>query len=86
MSSCQVMFNLLAVRGAAIPRLTRLINDPSVSAEQKAEYQEQLYQEKVKAERGQRENSLRRHNLLPAVFALLTAMGKSGKMGELNLL
>jgi hypothetical protein len=76
------MFNLLAVRGAAIPRLTRLINDPQVSDAEKMAYQDQLFQEKTKAERGDRENALRRHNLLPAVFALLTAMGKSGKMGE----
>ena len=44
--------------------------------------EEQLAQEKTKAQRGSVENSLRRNNLLPAVFAMFKAMGESGMMGE----
>lgn len=76
------MFNLLAVRSAAIPRLTRLIADPSTSAAERLQMEDQLEHERNKAKRGELENSLRRHNLLPTVFALLQAMGESGTMGE----
>jgi ubiquitin carboxyl-terminal hydrolase L5 len=78
------MFNLLAVRSAAIPRLTRLIADPQTSAAEKMQMEDQLEHEKNKAKRGDMENSLRRHNLLPTVFALLQAMGQSGSMGTAN--
>lgn len=78
----QVMFNLLAVRSAALPRLKRLIADQSTPAELRIQLEDQLEHEKAKASQGARENALRRHNLLPAVFAMLTAMGKSGQMGE----
>ena len=81
------MFNLLAVRSDPLPRLTRLISDPSTPAHQKMVYQDQLVQEQTKGKRGAVENALRRNNLLPVVFELFKAMGESGKLGELpNLL
>ena len=75
------MFNLLAIRSAAIPRLTRLIHDPTTPAEFKLQYSDQLEHERVKTARGSTENALRRHNLLPVVFTLLKAMGERGVMG-----
>jgi len=75
------MFNLLAVRSAAIPRLTRLIKDESTSAGERLQMGDQLEHEKNKAMRGDTENALRRHNLLPAVFAMLKAMGETGSIG-----
>jgi len=76
------MFNLLAVRSTAIPRLTRLIADPKTSIGERMQLEDQLQHEQNKAKRGDMENSLRRHNLLPTVFALLQAMGQSGSMGR----
>ncbi len=76
------MFNLLAIRSAAITRLTRLLSDPATRAEEQLHLSDQLEHEKVKSARGDVENALRRHNLLPAVFAMLKAMGQSGSMGE----
>ncbi|ORY20710.1 putative ubiquitin-specific protease [Naematelia encephala] len=78
-----VMFNLLAVRSEAIPRLTRLLKDPSISEGDRLQLQEQLEHELVKKERGRVENALRRNNLLPAVFALLKGLGQSGTMGKI---
>jgi ubiquitin carboxyl-terminal hydrolase L5 len=72
------MFNLLCVRSAAVPRLERLVKDPTVPAELQLQIGDQLDHERSKAARGHLENSLRRHNLLPAVFALLKAMGEGG--------
>lgn len=79
------MFNLLAVRSTAIPRLTRLIADPKTSIGERMQMEDQLQHEQNKAKRGDMENSLRRHNLLPTVFALLQAMGQSGSMGGSKL-
>jgi ubiquitin carboxyl-terminal hydrolase L5 len=76
------MFNLLAIRSAAVPRLTRLINDPSTPAEQQYQLSDQLEHEKTKSARGELENTLRQNNLLPVVFQLLKEMGQSGGMGE----
>jgi len=80
------MFNLLAVRSSAIPRLTRLLSDPATPAEVQLQLSDQLEHEKTKAARGDMENALRRHNLLPAVFAMFKAMGESGGMGEFGML
>jgi ubiquitin carboxyl-terminal hydrolase L5 len=71
------MFNLLAVRSHAIPRLERLVTSDGTGV-----LADQLEHEKHKAERGRVENALRRNNLLPAVFAMLKAMGEGGLMGE----
>lgn len=80
------MFNLLAVRSAAIPRLEKLLADTQTETAQRLEAEQQLEAERVKAERGEVENALRRHNLLPTVFALFKAMGESGMMGEFEAL
>ena len=76
------MFNLLAIRSAAVPRLTRLLSDPTTPGESKIQLSDQLEHERVKAARGSMENALRRHNLLPAVFAMFKAIGESGSLGE----
>ena len=78
----QLMFNLLAIRSEAIPRLNRLVSDASAPMEQRITLQDQLEHERTKAARGGVENALRRHNLLPAVFAMFKAMGETGMMGE----
>lgn len=75
------MFNLLAVRSAAIPRLTRQLNDPTLPAESHMQLSDQLEYENNKANKGRTENTLRQHNLLPAVFAMLKAMGETGTLG-----
>ena len=77
------MFNLLAVRSNAIPRLERLITTDNEVGPLLAD---QLEHERHKAERGRIENTLRRNNLLPVVFELLKGMGKSGMMGESSAL
>lgn len=78
----QLMFNLLAVRSAAVPRLTRQINDASTPATQRYQLSDQLEHEKNKASRGELENTLRQNNLLPVVFQLFKEMGQSGAIGE----
>ncbi|KAK8846796.1 hypothetical protein IAR55_005884 [Kwoniella newhampshirensis] len=77
-----LMFNLLCVRSAAIPRLQRLLQDPTTPAEMRYQLQDQLDHERTKAQRGEVENALRRHNLLPTVFALFKAMGEKGLMSK----
>ncbi|ODO03153.1 hypothetical protein I350_05998 [Cryptococcus amylolentus CBS 6273] len=77
-----LMFNLLAVRSAALPRLERLLHDPSTPAEQKFALQDQLEHEQSKAKRGALENKLRQHNLLPVVFQLFKGLGESGLAGK----
>lgn len=79
------MFNLLCVRSAAIPRLERLLNDPSTPAEQKFILQDQLEHERNKSQKGAMENSLRRHNLLPVVFQLFKSLGESSMAGEYTI-
>jgi len=76
------MFNLLAVRSNAIPRLQRLIQSDQEMA---PVLSDQLEHELHKAQRGRVENALRRNNLLPAVFAMLQGMGETGLMGGLIL-
>ncbi|ORX34420.1 ubiquitin-specific protease [Kockovaella imperatae] len=78
-----LMFNLLAVRSDPLPRLTRLLNDPTTATQEKMTMQDQLYQERTKNERGAVENTLRRNNLLPVVFELFKTLGQSGKMGPI---
>ena len=75
------MFNLLAVRASTIPRLTRLLGERHPESDKLA-WAEQLEHERIKAKRGDMENALRRHNLLPAVFEMLRALGQSGGMGR----
>ncbi|WVQ84053.1 hypothetical protein IAT38_006198 [Cryptococcus sp. DSM 104549] len=77
-----LMFNLLCIRSAPFPRLQRLLADPTTPAEQQLALHDQLEHELSKAAQGARENALRRHNLLPAVFELFKALGQSGKAGE----
>lgn len=75
------MFNLLCVRSAAIPRLTRLLRATSIATQDQLSLSDQLEHEQTKSQRGKVENSLRQHNLLPVVFQLLKALGESGQMG-----
>jgi ubiquitin carboxyl-terminal hydrolase L5 len=77
-----VMFNLLAVRSAAVPRLQRLIADPEIGVEQRLMLQDQLESERAKAERGTFENSLRKHNMVPLVLGLLEALHGSKTKSE----
>lgn len=72
------MFNLLCVRSTAIPRIQRLLNDSATKEGEKFMLQEQLEHEQNRAQRGKLENTLRRNNLLPAVFAILKGLGESG--------
>ena len=76
------MFNLMCVRAAAIPRLTRLLQTTTLETEDRLDLSDQLEHEQTKSHRGKIENSLRQHNLLPVVFQLFKAMGQSGQMGE----
>lgn len=78
------MFNLLAVRSAAIPRLERLIADPATPATERLQMQDQLEHERAKAERGKFENALRRHNMLPLVLGLFEALNGSKVKSELG--
>ncbi|BEJ12135.1 hypothetical protein CspHIS471_0205950 [Cutaneotrichosporon sp. HIS471] len=71
-----VMFNLLAVRSAAIPRLEREIAATSNEME-RFRLSETLAQERAKAQEGAVENALRRHNMLPLVLGLFEALNAS---------
>lgn len=67
-----LMFSLLCIRSAPIPRLQRLIKtspDPTLQA--------QLDQEMAKARRGELENGLRRANLIPMVIECIKALAGS---------
>lgn len=76
------MFNLLCIRAAAIPRLTRLLQTTSLETQDQITLSDQLEHEQSKSQRGKIENSLRQHNLLPVVFQLFKAMGESGQMSQ----
>lgn len=76
------MFNLLCIRSAAIPRLTRLLNNTTLETQDQLSLSDQLEHEQTKLQKGKVENTLRQHNLLPVVFQLFKAMGESGQMGE----
>ena len=69
------MFNLLCIRSDPIPRLKR-------QAEMSEESAIQLSHELEKRRKGDLENALRRHNLLPAVFAVLKGLGEKGALRE----
>lgn len=70
------MFNLLAVRSAAIPRLERQLAEAKDAGE-RFSLQEQLQHERAKDAEGRIENSLRRHNMLPLVLGLFEALNAS---------
>jgi ubiquitin carboxyl-terminal hydrolase L5 len=76
------MFNLLCIRSAAIPRLTRLLNNTTLETQDQLSLSDQLEHEQTKLQKGRVENTLRQHNLLPVVFQLFKAMGESGQMGK----
>jgi hypothetical protein len=76
------MFNLLCIRSDPLPRIHRLLKDPSLSTAEQMDLSSQLEHEELKSRRGKVENNLRKHNLLPVVFELFKALGKSDKMGE----
>ncbi|GMK54631.1 hypothetical protein CspeluHIS016_0112170 [Cutaneotrichosporon spelunceum] len=71
-----VMFNLLAVRSAAIPRLERELAAAGNEME-RFRLSHTLAQERAKAEEGAVENALRRHNMLPLVLGLFEALNAS---------
>jgi hypothetical protein len=75
------MFNLLAIRSTAIPRLERQLAS-ATSATDRMLIGDQLEAEKSKAAQGKFENSLRRHNMLPLVLGLLEALHGSKSKGE----
>lgn len=75
------MFNLLAIRSAAIPRLERQIAEATNEGE-RFQLQEQLQHEKAKQDEGKIENALRRHNMLPLVLGLFEALNGSSIKGE----
>ncbi|WWC87094.1 uncharacterized protein L201_001980 [Kwoniella dendrophila CBS 6074] len=77
-----LMFNLLCIRSTPLPRLQRLLQDPSTPSEQKYQIQDQLDHELNKTKRGEMENTLRRNNLLPTVFHLFKTLGESGLAGK----
>lgn len=76
-----VMFNLLAVRSAAIPRLEREIAAASNEME-RFRLSDMLAQETAKAQEGAVENALRRHNMLPLVLGLFEALNGSSVKAE----
>ncbi|CAK9786505.1 putative ubiquitin-specific protease [Cutaneotrichosporon oleaginosum] len=76
-----VMFNLLAVRSAAIPRLERELAAASGEME-RLRITEMLAQERAKAQEGAVENALRRHNMLPLVLGLFEALNASSIKAE----
>lgn len=78
------MFNVLAVRGEALPRLQRQMAEHGEGSDMARYLQERIQAEVTKVKQGQRENALRKHNILPIVFAMLTAMGKTGALGKLS--
>ncbi|GHJ84479.1 hypothetical protein NliqN6_0881 [Naganishia liquefaciens] len=71
-----LMFNLLCVRSAAIPRLQRLIADPTTPRDFIPTYQSQLAAEREKVRRGKLENGLRRNNLVPLMVELTKILGE----------
>ncbi|KAJ9114932.1 hypothetical protein QFC20_001306 [Naganishia adeliensis] len=82
-----LMFNLLCVRSAAIPRLQRLLADPTTPAEFKPTYQSQLETEREKVRRGKLENGLRRNNLVPLMVELTKILAEQkGQEGGKSVL
>jgi ubiquitin carboxyl-terminal hydrolase L5 len=78
----QLMFNLLCVRSAAIPRLQRLLADPNTPSEFKPTYRSQLETELEKVRRGKLENGLRRNNLVPLMVELTKILAEQKGQGR----
>ncbi len=78
------MFNLLAVRSAAIPRLEKQLAAAGDAAE-RMHISDQLEHERAKQAEGKMENSLRRHNMLPLVLDLFKALNESSIKCESEL-
>jgi len=72
-----LMFNLLCIRSAPIPRLRRLLTSSETSPDILEEISNQLGYEQEKSRRWQLENSLRRHNLIPMVIEVLQIMASA---------
>lgn len=75
------MFNVLAVRGATLPRLEKELSE-ATDEYQAASLSEMIAFERAKEERGNTENALRKHNLLPVVLELFKSLGRTGRLGE----
>jgi len=81
-SPIQLMFNLLAIRSAAIPRLERLISAPDTPASIIPQLQQDLEQEQEKQHRMKLENGLRRSNLVGMILECLKQMSKEKVGGD----
>ncbi|OCF37530.1 ubiquitin carboxyl-terminal hydrolase L5 [Kwoniella heveanensis BCC8398] len=77
-----LMFNLLAIRSTALPRIRRQLADHTTKPEQVFVLEDLRDHELEKEKRGAMENTLRRNNLLPTVFALFKALGETGLAGK----
>jgi len=80
----QLMFNLMAVRSAAIPRLERLISAHDTPDAIIPSLTESLHQEQEKLHRMKLENGLRRSNLVGMILESLKQMAKEKTDGELS--
>ncbi|WVF70025.1 hypothetical protein IAT40_004811 [Kwoniella sp. CBS 6097] len=80
--SGSLMFNLLAIRSTALPRLRRRLADYRTPVDEMWPTQDLIDAELENEKRGHMENTLRRNNLLPTVFALFKALGESGLAGK----
>jgi ubiquitin carboxyl-terminal hydrolase L5 len=76
------MFNLLAVRSAAIPRLERLISASDTPDAIIPSLTESLHQEQEKLHRMKLENGLRRSNLVGMILESLKQMAREKADGE----
>jgi ubiquitin carboxyl-terminal hydrolase L5 len=76
------MFNLLAIRSAAIPRLERLIADPTTPDAIIPSLTASLHQEQEKLHRMKLENGLRRSNLVGMILESLKQMAKEKADGD----
>jgi ubiquitin carboxyl-terminal hydrolase L5 len=76
------MFNLLAIRSAAIPRLERLIASSDTPSSVIPQLQENLLQEQEKLHRMKLENGLRRSNLVGMILECLKQMSKEKTQGD----
>jgi len=76
------MFNLMAVRSAAVPRLERLIAAPDTPDAIIPSLTESLHQEQEKLHRMKLENGLRRSNLVGMILESLKQMAKEKADGN----
>jgi ubiquitin carboxyl-terminal hydrolase L5 len=76
------MFNLMAVRSAAVPRLERLIAAPDTPDAIIPSLTENLRQEQEKIHRMKLENGLRRSNLVGMILESLKQMAKEKTVGD----